>query len=122
MIEWKQSVFGKLIQYPEGPIIRGAEHECTGRTQSIPSEIRPLLSPFRIGPGISDLTDWGLYPWIEKGGLAIECVMISDVPWYIVCRARGRSERGEGKAGRWYTQAHYLMVMAEEFYPTSRGT
>ena len=118
-MEWKQIVFGKLIQHPEGPIVQGFEHECTGKTQSVPSDITPLLSPSRLGPGISDLTNWSLYPWIEIGGVSIEYVMSDDEPWLIVCRARGRSEQGEGKAGRWYTQAHYLMMRAKDFSPVS---
>ena len=116
-MEWKQFVFGKLIQYPEGPIVQGFEHECTGKTQSVPVEVTSQLSPSCIGPGISDLTNWELYPWIEKGGLAIECVFISDSPWLILCRARGRTERGEGKVGRWYTQAHYLISKPTDFDP-----
>ena len=118
--EWKQFVFGKIVQSSDGPIVSGKDHECTGSSPDIPERVIASMVPSIIGPGISDLTNWNSYIWNEqKGGIAIQSILCDDEPWVVACRVRGRSEGGEGKQGRFYTQAHYLTIPAAGFSPSS---
>ena len=113
---WKQYVFGKLITSPQGPIVRGRDHECTGQSKGIPDTIQLAMRPSVVGPGTSDLTNWFEYTWNEEGGgIAIQPIFDNQSVWVVAGRVRGRSEQGEGSGGRYYTQTHYLTQKACDY-------
>ncbi|MEC7986753.1 MAG: hypothetical protein VX278_16415, partial [Myxococcota bacterium] len=116
MTLFKQYVYGKRTESPTGPIL-GMDYECTGKSEGLPVSLEELCRPFRIGPGIDELTPWGQYKWSAEGGYALEVHCIDKEDWIIASKTVGRSEKGEGIPGRIYTQAHYLMIKADAFYP-----
>lgn len=114
---WLPYVFGKLIQAEAGPIIPGEEHRCTGLSDGFPSELRKLCHPTRHGLGTDDLFRWDKFPWNERGGIVVRSYPVDGTPWMLAARIRGRSESGEGRPGRIYTQALYMALPASQFHP-----
>lgn len=116
--EWYPLVFGKLTVSPEGPIIRGKDHECTGKSTKLPSFVFQKCEPKVIGPGINDLTPWNEYTWLDDGGgIAFQSVVEGDDAWVVATKVRGRSESGEETSGRTYMQGFYLGIPAKDFSP-----
>lgn len=118
-VSWKQLIYGKLVQTVDGPIVAGKDHECTGMSHGIPSALQRMMTPSIVGPGTSDLTKWNEYIWNEQGGVAIQPIFVDGESWVVAGRIRGRSEKGEDKVGRYYTQAHYVTIPAKDYSPLS---
>ena len=51
----------------------------------------------------------------EGGGIAIQPVFDGQDHWVVAGRVRGRSEEGESKGGRFYTQTQYLTQKASDY-------
>jgi hypothetical protein len=118
--EWKQYVYGKFTETPEGAILPGKDYQCTGCSIGIPLQVKDAMRPTNVGPGVSDMTDWNEYLWNDEGGgFAIQPVLNNGTPWIVAGRIRGRSESGEKRHGRMYVQGHYISQAVEDFTPLS---
>ena len=56
------------------------------------------------------------YPWIEEGGEIVKKLIdINGKQYVVVARVMLRSEGGEDKQGRMYTEMHEILIPAEEW-------
>ncbi|MFH1012789.1 MAG: hypothetical protein V1760_03525, partial [Candidatus Peregrinibacteria bacterium] len=111
-----QYKYGKILQNPGGPIIKGSEHTSTGKSTNLPpgTAIHPqeLFShPF------NDPTSYqSQYPWMEEGGEIIKKIIRRGDREYVICARRMlRSENGERQPGRNYTEMHATVIPAEDW-------
>jgi hypothetical protein len=118
-IAWEQLVYGKLVESPRGAIVSGLDYRVTGISSGYPPELVSRSHPHRTGVNTSDLFSWQKYPWNAGGGFILHSVLQGDTPVIIAGRIRGRSERGEGEAGRPYVQAHYAVTPVEGWSPVA---
>ncbi|MBN1572428.1 MAG: WG repeat-containing protein [Deltaproteobacteria bacterium] len=119
-LSWHQYVFGKLVKYPDGPIL-GPDHDCIGKSEGFPEELERYCRYDRVGLGSGDVFEWHEYPWLNRGG-GIVCRphIIDDKAYVIVGRMQMRSEDG-GPAKppfRLYHHRHYIITDAKRvLYP-----
>lgn len=113
-VNWNQLHYGKLVEEPGGKIVHLHEHGRTGCSKNFPSALETLCRPSEVG--FDDRFPWKNYHWLDKGGLVVTPVRVGGLPYIIAARIRGRSEDGEGKEGRFFTQAHYLVTLAREYH------
>jgi hypothetical protein len=118
-IVWEQLVFGKLVQSPGGPIVPGLGYRVTGISSGYPPELVSRSHPHQTGLNTSDLFNWQKFPWNAGGGFIARPVLESGRPAILAGRIRGRSERGEGEAGRPYVQAHYAVTSVAQWNPAA---
>ncbi|NVB39824.1 hypothetical protein G6O69_18420 [Pseudenhygromyxa sp. WMMC2535] len=116
---WQRYVYGKLVESPDGPIVRGWEHGCTGRSPAFPAELEHLCHPNKVGLGSRDSTAWRHSPWAPDGAIVQRPAQVGGQPWIFAGRVRERPEQGEGASGRLYGEAHYVALPARLYRPTS---
>lgn len=116
---WEHYEYGKLVQSPEGPIVPGYEHGCTGRSRAFSMELEAYCHPSKIGLGERDASRWAQCKWSDVGGVVSGVAIVNGKPIVVAVRQRERSESGEGLEGRLYTEAHYATIAAQNYGPHS---
>ncbi|MBI4234750.1 hypothetical protein HY604_00425 [Candidatus Peregrinibacteria bacterium] len=117
-LEFKQLIYGKPVQSPDGPIVRGIEHQITGRSQGLSEDVQDqTCSPRKLFLDSTELDSDESYPWSGKDeGQTIKTTKVIDGKPYIVCaRYRLRPEGGENATGRRYGQMHVIAIPAEQW-------
>ncbi|MCC6316910.1 MAG: hypothetical protein IT361_04385 [Gemmatimonadaceae bacterium] len=114
---WEHFVYGKRVQAPDGPIVPGSEHGCTGRSANFPMALAGECHPAKIGLGDRDPRRWAQCAWARTGGIVTGVAMLEGTPWVICGRQRERSEGGEGVDGRFYSEVHYAAADATQLAP-----
>ncbi len=112
VFSFEQYKFGKKLESDGGPIIGGSEHRCTGKSENLVKGT--FIHPDKLfSYKFSDLNS---YPWKDEGGEIIKKLIERDGKQYVVVARRMlRSEAGEEKSGRLYTEMHQIVIPAEEW-------
>ncbi|MEL7444392.1 MAG: hypothetical protein AAGK02_01100 [Pseudomonadota bacterium] len=118
-IQLHRFTYGKLIagNQQSGPIVSKYEHQLTGRSVGFPEDLTEFCQPtrfFRGWPGINGLVD---HDWAPRGAFLYRPVSASGKLFGIFARLQGRSEGGEGKAGRTYTHCSGLVCALRNWHP-----
>ncbi|WP_413208277.1 hypothetical protein [Rhodospirillum sp. A1_3_36] len=118
-VQCEQFIFGKLVSKPDGPIIPGVEHGCTGLSSNFPKALEAFCHPSVLGLGKSENFSWQTYYWREeRGGIVSAYVPAGGQAWRVAGRIYGRSEQGEHEsAGRAFVQAHFIAIPASSWRP-----
>lgn len=112
VIRAQQYKYGKVLQSPDGPIVQGSEHSSTGRSAELPNGT--AAHPSKLFPHSFNSID--NYPWKNEGGEIVKRLIEQNGRQYVVIARRMlRSEAGENKYGRMYTEMHEIVIPAEEW-------
>lgn len=111
----QQFRYGKTLQSPNGPIVRGSEHGATGISTNFPKGIPSHPNQLFLH---DDKNFWfnEKYPWKDKGGEIVKKLIETNGKQYVVIAKKMlRSESGEGVNGRMYTEMHEIVMPVEEW-------
>lgn len=115
-VRFEQAKYGKLVEYPNGPIPRGGGYTLTGKSPGFPEEFtEPRCMPEftgRHGDGVDYQDPANTYATkISKKNL-----LGKDGKTYIVCtRTAYPSEGGHEKMDRRFNEYHTIAIPAEEW-------
>ncbi len=114
---WFQAIYGKLVQFDDGPILPRFEHQFIGESQNFPGLKYCHSEYFSLGGG--DSIDFRIYPWLGLdetnrrskflAGAIICQPFLFEHEWYLIAgRIRPRRESGESDSpGRFYTHISF---------------
>lgn len=107
-----QFKYGKRVQTPDGPVVRGMEHTIT----AAPAD--PLVR--KVAKIIPEEIPFGVGTWTNLQKLQYKPIVkvsrIVDGSPYVICGlTSSRGEGGVGKPGRGYTEAHFIAVPASDW-------
>jgi hypothetical protein len=108
-----QFKYGKLLESKDGPIKNRDEHHDTLISKEFPK------SGLNLHPNklfFHQFDNPEKYPWTSEGGEIVKRLIEIDGKQFVVCAKRMmRSEDGEKKPGRNYTEMHAVLIPANEW-------
>lgn len=112
VIRAEQYKDGKILQSPNGPIVSEYEHDLTGKSAELPNGT--AIHPSKLFLHNLDFLDD--YPWKDEGGEIVKrLIEKTGIQYVIIARRMLRSEAGEEKRGRMYTEMHGIVIPAEQW-------
>ncbi len=113
-ISMNQIIYGKTID-ASGDIIRHLDHRITGHSSTISDEaFRASSDRFKIVS--SSFSSFRRnYAWPEEGAILRSAISVEGQPYISCTRVGLRPENPSKGGGREYTQAHSILIPADEW-------